>query len=100
MQDCSGIQYINDKRSLTGYGDTKDSALNDLLEKFKNYQNQVKCSGTCPRAGEICRPFLNPPDAVKFRVYWPNGSGKIRWKCVWGPGVVEFECACGASSDD
>lgn len=100
MPKCSGTQYINDTRTLAGYGDTKDLALNDLLENIKAHVNDVICTGTCSNAAEVCRPFLNPPDTVKFRAYWRKSTGRIRWQCVWGPGLLEFECACGAKAED
>jgi hypothetical protein len=99
MAECSGTNYINDTRTLTGYGDTKDLAFNDLLEQVKVHESDVKCTGTCPSGGEVCRPFLNPPDTIKFRVFWQKSSGKIRWKCTWGPGLLEFECACSGPQD-
>ena len=34
MSKCSGTKFINDTRMLVGYGNTKDLAFNDLLEKF------------------------------------------------------------------
>ena len=100
MAKCSGTKFINDIRTLTGYGDTKDLAFNNLLEQLKARESDVICEGECSSALELCRPFLNPPDAVKFRVYWRKSTGKIRWKCVWGPGVLEFECACAAKPED
>ena len=100
MAECSGTKLINDTRTIAGYGDTKDLAFNDLLEKLKVHENDVKCTGACSSEVEVCRPFLNPPDNVKFRVYWQKSSGKIRWKCVWGPGLLEFECACSVKSED
>jgi hypothetical protein len=99
MSECTGVKYVNDTRTLAGYGDSRDSALNDLLEKLKAHSD-VKCTGSCPNELEICRPFLNPPDVIKFRVYWRKSTGKIRWKCVWGPGLLEFECACGMKTED
>jgi hypothetical protein len=100
MTKCSGTKFIDDTRTLAGYGDTKDLAVNDLLEKLKAHERDVECTGVCSNASEICRPFLNPPDAVKYRVYWRKSTGKIRWKCIWGPGLLEFECACGDKSED
>jgi hypothetical protein len=100
MADCGGTKLVNDTRTLAGYGDTRDLAFNDLLEKLKVHESAVQCAGACSNGVEICRPFLNPPDAVKFRVYWRRSSGQIRWKCVWGPGLLEFECACGDKSED
>jgi hypothetical protein len=98
MPACYGTKYIEDKGTFTGYGDTKDLAFNDLLEKLKIHEQDIECSGTC--SSNLCRPFLNPPAAVKFRVYWRRSTGKIRWKCEWGPGLLEFECACGVESED
>ena len=100
MAECSGTKFINDTRTLAGYGDTKDLAFNDLLEKLKAHENEVKCASVCASVIEVCRPFLNPPDAVNFRVYWRKSTGKIRWKCMWGPGLLEFECAYGLKSED
>ena len=100
MTKCSGSKLINDTRTLVGYGDTRDLALNQLLEKLKAHENDVKCTGACLAAGEICRPFLNPPDILRFRMYWRKSTGKIRWKCMWGPGVLEFECGCCIDSED
>jgi hypothetical protein len=100
MARSSGTTMINDTRSLFGYGDTRELAHNDLLDKLKAHEEDIKCGGTCSNAKEVCRPFLNPPDSVKFRVYWRRSTGKIRWKCMWGPGLLEFECGCRAKSDD
>jgi hypothetical protein len=100
MAKCSGIKYIDDTRTLAGYGDTKDLALNELLNKLKAHENDVKCTGPCPNGDEACRPFLNPPDAVKFRMYWRKSTREIRWKCMWGPGILEFECGCCVESED
>jgi hypothetical protein len=100
MGKCSGIKYIDDTRTLVGYGDTKDSALNEMLDKLKVHEDDVKCAGACSSGDEVCRPFLNPPDVVKFRMYWRKSTGKIRWKCMWGPGVLEFECGCCVRSED
>jgi hypothetical protein len=93
--------FVNDGRALTGYGDTRDQAFNDLLEKLKTHEKVIECEGACLSGNEICRPFLNPPDyAVKFRVYWRKSNGQIRWKCEWGPGMLEFECTCSPKSED
>jgi hypothetical protein len=100
MAKCCGTQYINETRTLTGYGDTRELAFNDLLEKVRAHEDDIKCTGACSSGVEVCRPFLNPPDAVKFRVYWRKSTGKIRWKCIWGPGLLEFECACGVKCED
>jgi hypothetical protein len=83
---CSGTKYINVQRVLVGFGETRDFAFNALLEKLEAFEFEIECV-------EACRSWLNPPDNVKFRVYRQNNSGKIRWKCFWGPGVLEFECA-------
>lgn len=100
MEKCSGTIFVDDTRTFIGYGDTRDLAFNDLLEKLKAHERGVKCNGTCSSGDELCRPFLNPPDAVKFRAYWRKSTGKIRWKCMWGPGLLEFECACSPKSED
>jgi hypothetical protein len=98
MAECSGAEFINCTRTIAGYGDTRDLALNALLEKLKGHENDVKCSGKCSNG--VCRAFLNPPDTVKYRVYWRKSTGRIRWKCTWGPGLLEFECGCGVESED
>ena len=100
MAKCSGIKYIDDIRTLVGYGDTKDLALNELLNKLKAHEHDIKCTGACSNQDEVCRPFLNPPDVVKFRMYWRKRTGRIRWKCMWGPGVLEFECGCCVETED
>jgi hypothetical protein len=100
MASSSEVKYINHEGTVVGYGDTKDLAFNDLLEKLRVHESKLKCSDACASEGEVCRPFLNPPDLVNFRVYWRKSSGKIRWKCLWGPGLLEFECACGDRSED
>ena len=91
MASSSEIKYVDDARAVVGYGDTKDLAFNDLLDKLKVHESEIRC--TCSNEGEACRAFLFPPAGVKFRIYWRESTGKIRWKCVWGPGVLEFECA-------
>jgi len=57
MAKCSGIKYVDDTRALVGYGDTKDFALNELLNKLKTHENAVKCTGSCSNGDEVCRPF-------------------------------------------
>jgi hypothetical protein len=100
MATSPEIKYVNDARTVIGYGDTKDLAFNNLLEKLKIHESEIGCIGTCPNEGEVCRPFLVPPAGIKFRVYWRKSTGKIRWKCLWGPGALEFECACADKSED
>jgi hypothetical protein len=100
MASSSETKYVNDVRTLVGYGDTQDLALNDLLEKLRAHESEIRCTGACSNEGEVCRPFLVPPAAVKFLVYWRKETGKIRWKCLWGPGLLEFECACTAESEN
>ena len=100
MASSSEVTFINHERTVVGYGDTKDLAFNDLLEKLRVHESKLKCTDASSREGELCRPFLIPPDLVKFRVYWRKSTGKIRWKCLWGPGLLEFECACGDRSED
>jgi hypothetical protein len=100
MASSSEVTYINHEKTVAGYGDTKDLAFNDLLEKLRVHESKLKCSDACASEGEVCRPFLNPPDLVNFRVYWRKSTGKIRWKCLWGPGLLEFECGCGDRSED
>ena len=97
MARSSETKYVNDARALVGYGDTKDLALNDLLEKLKAHGSEIRCAGS--NEGEVCRPFLLPPAGVKFHIYWRESTGKVRWKCLWGPGVLEFECAAALESD-
>jgi hypothetical protein len=98
MANSSETKYVNDARTVVGYGDTKDSALNDLLEKLKAHESEIRCA--CSSEGEVSRPFLLPPAGVKFRIYWRKSTGKIRWKCLWGPGVLEFECASALESEN
>jgi hypothetical protein len=100
MANDSKVTFIDHERPEAGYGDTKDLAFNDLLEKLRTHERKVECTGVCSSEGEVYRPFLVPPDAVKFRVYWRKSNGKIRWKCWWGPGLLEFECACNMKSED
>lgn len=92
MARSSERQYVNDARAVVGYGDTKDLAYNDLLEKLKAHEGEIRCARS--NEGEVLRPFLFPPAGVNFRIYWRKSTGKIRWQCLWGPGVLEFECAC------
>ena len=67
----SEVTFINHERTVVGYGDTKDLAFNDLLEKLSVHESQLKCTDACcSREGEPFRPFLIPPDLVKFHVYW------------------------------
>jgi hypothetical protein len=80
------IKYIEVPEALVGYGATRDLALNELLQKLRLTQLDLGC-------GNEGRPQLNPPDNIKFRAYWQNGDNIIRWKCFWGPGVLEIECA-------
>jgi hypothetical protein len=98
MARSSERQYVNDARTVVGYGDTKDLAFNDLLEKLKAHESEIRCA--CSNEGEVCRPFLFPPAGVNFRIYWRKSTGKIRWKCLWGPGALEFECACAVESEN
>ena len=86
MTKSSETKHVDIQKVLIGFGDTRDLAFNELLQKLRLSELEIGCSGAC-------RPLLNPPDNVKFRVYWQNSSGKIRWRCSWGPGVLEFECA-------
>jgi hypothetical protein len=86
MKACYKTKFIDVQKNLVGVGDTKDLAFNELLEKCKLFELDTGC-------GDACRPLLNPPDNVKFRVYCQKDGGKIRWKCFWGPGLLEFECA-------
>ena len=85
MSACYEIKFIDVHEVLVGVGDTKDLAFNELLEKLRLSELDIGCE-------DACRPLLNPPDNVKFRVYCQNGGSKIRWKCFWGPGLLEFEC--------
>ena len=98
MASSSERQYVNDARAVVGYGDTKDLAFNDLLEKLKTHESEITCARS--NEGEVCRPFLLPPAGVNFRIYWQKSTGKIRWKCLWGPGVLEFECARALESEN
>jgi hypothetical protein len=98
MARSSERQYVNDARTLVGYGDTKDLAFNDLLEKLKAHESEIRC--VCSNEGEVCRPFLFLPAGVNFRIYWRGSTGEIRWKCLWGPGVLEFECACALEAEN
>lgn len=53
MAKCSGIKYVDDTRALVGYGDTKDFALNELLNKLERCQMyRIMFDGD-----EVCRPF-------------------------------------------
>ncbi len=79
-------KYMNVQQPVVGFGDTRDFAFNNLLEKLKLCELEIGCE-------DACRPLLNPPDNIKFRVCWQNSDGKIGWKCFWGPGILEFECA-------
>ena len=90
MASPSERKYVNDSRAVVGYGDTQDLALNDLLDKLRTHERDIACD--CPHKGEGCRPFLLPPAPLSFRIYWRTSDGKIRWKCSWGPGALEFEC--------
>jgi hypothetical protein len=100
MSRSSEVTYINHEKTVAGYGDTKDLAFNDLLEKLRVHESKLQCTGACASEDEVCRPFLNPPDLVTFRVYWRKSTGQIRWKCLWGPGLLEFQCACGDRCED
>jgi hypothetical protein len=91
MAGSSETKYVNDARTVVGYGDTKDLALNDLLEKLRAHENGI--GGVRSDEGEYRRPILLPPAGMKFRIYWRTSTGKLRWQCSWGPGVLEFECA-------
>jgi hypothetical protein len=61
MARASETKYVNDARTLVGYGDTKDLALNDLLEKLKAHGSEIRCA--CSNEGEVCRPLLLSPPA-------------------------------------
>jgi hypothetical protein len=98
MAGSSERKYVNDARTVVGYGDTKDLAFNDLLEKLKAHESEIRCARL--NEGEVRRPFLFPPAGVNFRIFWRKSTGTIRWKCLWGPGVLEFECACALESED
>lgn|GEM_PF-6953588 len=89
MAGSSDTQYINCERTVVGYGDTQDLALNDLLEQLQPPESELGSASS-----------MLPPAALKFRIFWPKSTGKIRWKCLWGPGVLEFERARTLESDD
>ena len=98
MARPSETQYINYERAVVGYGDTQDLALNDLLEQLQPHEGEIGCASS---EGEASRPLLLlPPAALTFRIFWRKSTGKIRWKCLWGPGVLEFERARTFESDD
>ena len=84
MASSSEVKYINHEGTVVGYGDTKDLAFNDLLEKLRVHESKLKCSDACASEDEVCRPFLNPPDLVHFRVYWRKSTGKIRLEVLVG----------------
>ena len=90
MASSSEVKYINHEGIVVGYGDTKDLAFNDLLEKLRVHESRVNCTDACASEGEVCRPFLNPPDLVNFRVYWRKSTGKIRLEVLVGTRATGF----------
>jgi hypothetical protein len=93
MKKSLETKYVDIQKSVTGFGETRDIAFNELLRKLRLSELKIGCAGGY-------RPLLNPPDNIKFRVYSQNSSDKVRWKCSWGPGVLEFECAPREEFDD
>jgi len=47
MASSSEVKYINHEGTVVGYGDTKDLAFNDLLEKLRVHESKLKCSDAC-----------------------------------------------------
>jgi hypothetical protein len=50
MAPSSETKYVDDARTVVGYGDTKDLALNDLLEKLKAHESEIRCD--CSKGSE------------------------------------------------
>ena len=61
MASFSEVTFINHEKAVVGYGDTKDLAFNDLLEKLRVHESKLKCTDARASEDEVCQPFLNPP---------------------------------------
>ena len=74
MASSSERKYVNDARTVVGYGDTKDLALNDLLEKLKAHESEIRCA--CSNEGEVCRTFCSAGRRqfphLLAKEYWQN----------------------------
>lgn len=57
MTKCSGTKFIDGTRTLAGYGDTKDLAVDDLLEKLKAHERDVKCTAYAQMKLKSVAPF-------------------------------------------
>ena len=53
MASSSEVKFINHERSVVGYGDTKDLAFNDLLEKLRVHESKVECAGALAKVRSI-----------------------------------------------
>jgi hypothetical protein len=98
MARSSDRQHVNDARTVVGYGDTKDLAFNDLLEKLKAHESEIRCARS--GEGEACRPFLSPPTGVIFPHLLAKEHRQDSLALLWGPGVLEFECACAPETEN
>jgi hypothetical protein len=47
MTMCSHTKYINVRRALMGFGDSKDLAFNELLENIGVRHLEIGCAAAC-----------------------------------------------------
>lgn len=45
------------------------------------------------KACRRCESPKNSEGCRHFRIYWRASTGKVRWKCLWSLGALEFEYA-------
>ncbi len=100
--NCSGTSTVNVDNTFIGYGDTKEKAKANLMDKIaKKGEADAHCSnGTCTGEGLSCQGAVDESEmnATKYARAGGSWLAFLKGHNDVGVAAVKVHCACAPSA--